>query len=53
MQTLSSTPLDTCCTYIGTYTQEEIWPVMVPRAFVEEYAMEDNGDVLEWHCEIQ
>ena len=39
--------------YIGTYTQEEIWLVMVPRAFVEEYAMEDNGDVLERHREIQ
>ena len=39
--------------YIGTYAQEEVWLAMVPQAFVDEEAMEDNGEILERHDAMQ
>ena len=39
--------------YIGTYSQEEVWLAMVPQAFVDKEAMEDTGEILEWHHTMQ
>ena len=39
--------------YIGMYAQEEVWLAMDPQAFVDEEAMEDNGEILERHHMMQ
>lgn len=33
--------------YIGTYTQEEVWLVMVPQILTEDDGIEDEGNIKE------